>query len=131
MNDFVTFLITLGGLVLIVLSNNIMGTLNSVIDGSFDKNIAKKGIVKAAGILLGLVIAYTAGLLVPNISIGMINGQEMTIQQAVSALITGAYGIYAFKFVQKCAEMLQVKTNINNIANEGETSEIATMQRGN
>lgn len=126
-NALISFLITLSGLCLIVFSNNLIGSLNALASGTFDKNICIKGLIKAGGLVGGIVIAYIAGMLTPEISIGMVNGVSMTMKEAVSAVITGAYGIYGYKFIQKCIETLQLKINIT----EKEIDETSSYQRGN
>lgn len=128
-NEILPFVLTLGGLILIVFSNNIIGAFNAVAEGTFDKAKNKKGIIKAIGIILGIVIGYIAGMMVPEVSIGMINGEVMTMAQAVSAVVTAAYGIYGYKFIQKCIEALQLKVNTNSIEN-GEIDKISSSQRG-
>lgn len=127
-NALISFLITLSGLCLIVFSNNLIGSLNALASGTFDKNTCIKGLIKAGGLVGGIVIAYIAGMLAPEISIGMVNGVSMSMREAVSAIITGAYGIYGYKFIQKCIETLQLKINITNSDGYDETS---TQQRGN
>ena len=129
-SEYMPFILSLLGLILIVFSNNIMGTFISLADGSFDKEISKKGLIKATGILLGLMIGYVAGIAVPDMSIGMINGESMTMMQAVSAIVTGAYALYAYKFVQKCIEALQLKITISSIAQDGEIDNVSSSQRG-
>lgn len=126
-NALISFLITLSGLCSIVFSNNLIGSLNALASGTFDKNTCIKGLIKAGGLAGGIVIAYIAGMLAPEISIGMINGVSMTMEEAVSAVITGAYGIYGYKFIQKCIETLQLKINIT----EKEIDETSSYQRGN
>lgn len=129
-SDYMPFILSLLGLILIVFSNNIMGTFISLANGSFDKEISKKGLIKATGILLGLMIGYVAGIAVPDMSIGMINGESMTMMQAVSAVVTGAYALYAYKFVQKCVEALQLKITTSSISQDGEIDNISSSQRG-
>lgn len=129
-SEYMPFILSLLGLILIVFSNNIMGTFISLADGSFDKEISKKGLIKATGILLGLMIGYVAGIAVPDMSIGMINGESMTMMQAVSAIVTGAYALYAYKFVQKCVEALQLKITTSSIAQDGEIDNVSSSQRG-
>ena len=129
-SEYMPFILSLLGLILIVFSNNIMGTFISLANGSFDKEISKKGLIKATGILLGLIIGYVAGIAVPDMSIGMINGESMTMMQAVSAIVTGAYALYAYKFVQKCVEALKLKITASSIAQDGEIDNISSSQRG-
>ena len=126
-NALISFLITLSGLCLIVFSNNLIGSINAIASGTFDKNTCIKGLIKAGGLIGGIIIAYIAGMLAPEISIGMVDGVSMTMKEAVSAVITGAYGIYGYKFIQKCIETLQLKINIT----EKEIDEISSYQRGN
>lgn len=126
-NALISFLITLSGLCLIVFSNNLIGSLNALASGTFDKNTCIKGLIKAGGLVGGIVIAYIAGMLAPEISIGMVDGVSMTMKEAVSAVITGAYGIYGYKFIQKCIEALQLKINVT----EKQIDEISSYQRGN
>lgn len=126
-NALISFLITLSGLCLIVFSNNLIGSINAIASGTFDKNTCIKGLIKAGGLVGGIVIAYIAGMLAPEISIGMVDGVSMTMKEAVSAVITGAYGIYGYKFIQKCIETLQLKINIT----EKQIDEISSYQRGN
>ena len=83
------FILTLGGLVLLVLSNNLIGGFNAMAEGTFDKEKSKK----------------------------------------VSAIVTGAYGVYGYKFVQKCIEALQLKINVNP-AESGEIDKLSSAQRG-
>ena len=59
------FILTLGGLVLLVLSNNLIGGFNAMAEGTFDKEKSKKGLIKATGILLGIIVGYIAYLLIP------------------------------------------------------------------
>lgn len=129
-SEYLPFILKLIGLVLIVLSNNLMGTFIALANGEFDISISKKGLIKASGILLGLITAYIAGIMVPDMSIGMINGESMTIIQAVSAVVTGAYALYGYKFVQKCIEALQLKISTTEVAKEGEIDSVSSSQRG-
>ena len=123
------FILTLGGLILLVLSNNLIGGFNAMAEGTFDKEKSKKGLIKATGILLGIIVGYVAGMMVPDVSIGMVNGETMTMAQAVSAIVTGAYGVYGYTFVQKCTEALQLKINVNP-AESGEIDKLSSAQRG-
>lgn len=126
-NALISFLITLSGLCLIVFSNNLIGSINAIASGTFDKNTCIKGLIKAGGLIGGIIIAYIAGMLAPEISIGMVDGVSMTMKEAVSAVITGAYGIYGYKFIQKCIETLQLKINIT----ERQIDKVSSYQRGN
>ena len=130
MENFVPVLLTILGLILIVFSNNIMGTMNAFATNSFDADVCKKGLLKACGVLLGLISAYVSGMLNPDIAIGMVNGQSMTMAQAVSTIVFAAYGVYGYKFIQKCVETFNLKVTVQEVSKPGETNELTSSQRG-
>lgn len=102
----------LGGIILLLASNICLGTLGAIIEGSFDFVKGKQGLLKAGSVLLAVCFAYVAGCLVPHLSIGMINGQAITLLEAITIIITATYCLYAFKVVQKLIEILQLKINL-------------------
>lgn len=103
-----TFFLTLGALVIIVLANNVIGMAAALSEGTFDPVKAKKGLIKSLGILLALIMGYSAGFLIPSMSFPLIDGQLMTVHQAMSALLTVAFISYFVNFIKKLAEAMNI-----------------------
>lgn len=112
-NDFYPAL----ALLLVIFSNNLLGSCKSMIDGSFDKTTAILGLQKGAIVTLAVALMYAAGLLVPDITLTAIEGLELTLAQAIQYILTGGFAYYAALDIQKLLEIIKLPTtgpkNIN------------------
>lgn len=98
-------------LLLVIFSNNLLGSCKSIIEGTYDKTVAILGIKKGIIVSTSMILVYIAGILVPDITLTAIEGVELTLNQAVQYILTGGFAYYAALVVKKLIEIIQVPTS--------------------
>ena len=91
------FFISLLALALTMLAHNIVGMGSALVEHTFDWQKALYGAVKTLFIFLSLVLLFVVGLLLPEATFPLFGGETMTIQAAISLILTGALGAYLWK----------------------------------
>lgn len=119
----------MGALLIVVLVNNLFGSMSSIVEGKFDKGIAKRGLLKGILVAIGGIGLYGAGLLTPEISVGLFNGVELTLSQAINAIVAGGFIYYAYQDLLKLKDLIGVKISSTEITPE--VDEVSSSQRGN
>ena len=119
----------MGALLIVVLVNNLFGSMSSIVEGKFDKRIAKRGLLKGILVAIGGIGLYGAGLLTPEISVGLFNGVELTLSQAINAIVAGGFIYYAYQDLLKLKDLIGVKISSTEITPE--VDEVSSSQRGN
>lgn len=95
------------GLVLLVAVNIVLGGLNALFDGSFDKVKLRNGIIVAAC----FIAFYMAGWLNPDIIAIDVDGQTVNLMTASNLALLTAYVLYAKDVFVKLKNLILSKTS--------------------
>lgn len=97
------------GLMILVVSNIILGSLNAIFEKEFDLRFFLKGLEK--GLLVSAVMfgIYVAGALNPNVIAIDLGGQSLTLISAINALVLAAWLFYGRQVFEKLGKILNVK----------------------
>lgn len=86
--------------------NIILGSVDAIFNGSFDKKKFIKGIGKAS-VIVGCVFAgYYAGNLVPDIMVMKVDETDINLMTAIHLSGVTVFGLYAKQFIDKLMSML-------------------------
>lgn len=83
------------GLVLLVAVNVVLGSLNALFDGTFDRIKCRNGVIKGIIIAACFVAFYVAGRLNPDIVAIDIDGETVNVATAANLAMVTAYVLYA------------------------------------
>ena len=95
------------GLVLLVAVNIVLGSLNALFDGSFDKVKLRNGTIVAAC----FIAFYMAGWLNPDIIAIDVDGQTVNLMTASNLALLTAYVLYAKDVFVKLKNLILSKTS--------------------
>lgn len=79
------------GLVLLVAVNVVLGSLNALFDGTFDRIKCRNGVIKGIIIAACFVAFYVAGRLNPDIVAIDIDGETVNVATAANLAMVTAY----------------------------------------
>ena len=98
------------GLVLLVAVNVVLGSLNALFDGTFDRIKSRNGVIK--GIIAACFVAfYVAGRLNPDIVAIDIDGETVNVATAANLAMVTAYVLYAKDVFSKLSKLVLSKTS--------------------
>ena len=103
------------GLVLLILANIALGSINAFIDGDWDKVKFKNGCIKSAVIAFALVAVYLAGFLNPDLMVVDVDGQTVNLMTAVTLTMLAAFTAYAVDVIKKLKALLTTPTPGNSL----------------
>ena len=89
------------GLVLLVAVNVVLGSLNALFDGTFDRIKCRNGVIKGIIIAACFVAFYVAGRLNPDIVAIDIDGETVNVATAANLAMVTAYVLYAKDVLSK------------------------------
>ena len=115
-----------GGLVLLVAVNIVLGSLNALFDGSFDKVKLRNGIIKGIIVAACFIAFYMAGYLNPDIIAIEVDEQTVNLMTASNLALLTAYVLYAKDVFVKLKNLILSKTSgtpPEELAAEQETAE--------
>lgn len=95
------------GLVLLVAVNVVLGSLNALFDGTFDRIKCRNGVIIAAC----FVAFYVAGRLNPDIVAIDIDGETVNVATAANLAMVTAYVLYAKDVFSKLSKLVLSKTS--------------------
>lgn len=96
-----------GGLLLLILANIALGSVDAIISGSFDWERFRKGAIRGGFVLAALVSVYFAGYLNPDLLVvDAGGGATLNLMDAVHALFLAAYTMYALDVLKKLRKAL-------------------------
>ena len=98
------------GLVLLVAVNVVLGSLNALFDGTFDRIKCRNGVIKGIIIAACFVAFYVAGRLNPDIVAIDIDGETVNVATAANPMVT-AYVLYAKDVFSKLSKLVLSKTS--------------------
>ena len=99
------------GLVLLVAVNIVLGGLNALFDGSFDKVKLRNGIIKGIIVAACFIAFYMAGWLNPDIIAIDVDGQTVNLMTASNLALLTAYVLYAKDVFVKLKNLILSKTS--------------------
>ena len=101
------------GLVLLVAVNIVLGGMNALFDGTFDKVKLRHGIIKGVIVVACFIAFYMAGWLNPDIiAIDVdVDGQTVNLMTASNLALLTAYVLYAKDVFVKLKNMILSKTS--------------------
>ncbi|TCX51913.1 MULTISPECIES: hypothetical protein [unclassified Dehalobacter] len=100
-------------LVLLICANILLGSMNAILARQFDKTKFVNGLLKGLVVALAILLVYVAGLLVPNIVIMQIDGQDVTLVMALSMLLVASLLFYGKENIGKIASFINAKFGDN------------------
>lgn len=100
-------------LLLLIGANILLGSTNAFMARQFDKTKFINGIIKGSVIAVSIVMVYAAGLLIPNIVIMQIDGQNVTLVMALGMLFVAAIIAYGQEDIGKIATFFKTKFGNN------------------
>ena len=98
------------GLVLLIIANIALGSINAIIAGEWDKAKFRNGCIKSAVVAAALIAVYFAGYLNPDLLVIEADGQEVNLMTAVSLVTLAAFTAYAVDVLKKLKDMLTTAT---------------------
>lgn len=99
------------GLVLLVAVNIVLGGMNALFDGTFDKVKLRHGIIKGAIVAACFIAFYMAGWLNPDIIAIDVDGQTVNLMTASNLALLTAYVLYAKDVFVKLKNMILSRTS--------------------
>jgi len=105
-------LYTAVALLILMVVNIILGSLNAIAERNFDKKVLLQGIIKAITIIVCFILVYAAGLLTFDLAIININGEEVNTLTAIYLLIVYSFYYYGREVILKLKEKINSKVII-------------------
>lgn len=99
------------GLVLLVAVNIVLGSLNALFDGRFDKVKLRNGTIKGIIVAACFIAFYMAGWLNPDIIAIDVDGQTVNLMTASNLALLTAYVLYAKDVFVKLKNLILSKTS--------------------
>ncbi len=96
------------GLIILVCTNILLGSINSLLERKFDKEKFISGLIKGVIVSISFIAVYFVGILNPNISIDVV-GQQLTLIMAVNVILFGGFGWYGIEVLSKLASFVKAK----------------------
>lgn len=92
--------------------NILLGSGVAVVDGekTFDKRIFFRGVLKASIIAVAIIGINYAGTFAPDMVVVKLNGQDLTVANALLLIIDGAIITYACKSFSNLYKLLKIET---------------------
>jgi len=100
------------GLIILITSNVLLGSVTSLFQKQFDKVKFIQGVIKSSIILTVFIGVTYAGVLNPNILMIEINGQSTDLLTAIKMLVMGSYLWYGKDVFVKLSNLISGKVKI-------------------
>ncbi len=102
---------------ILALINIVLGSLDAISKGVFDKKKLKQGIVKAIVVLSCVFGVYYSGTLVPDVMVIKINDVDLNLMSAVNVSGTMVFMMYGKQAIEKLVSLLtkdKVSKNVDS-----------------
>lgn len=106
------------GLVAAMVANFLLGTNLATLKDEFDKNKMKSGLLKIAGIVLGVVAMLGCAYLTNDIMVININSQNVNLLDAMRTIFIAGITYYGAQDVSKLIKILNVKVPVADKSDE-------------
>lgn len=98
------------GLLLLILANIGLGSVNAFMEGDWDMLKFRNGCIKGAIVAAALIAVYFAGWLNPDLFVIEADGQTVNLMTAVHIALLAAFTAYAVDVIKKLKSMLTTST---------------------
>ena len=106
------------GLVSVMVANVIMGITLAKLKSQFNKKKCLEGLVKIGSIIISILLMYLCSYLNADIMVASINGMNVNLMDGIKLLFTAGIIYYGSQDLIKLKDILQLKTEINNIVEQ-------------
>lgn len=110
------------GLLLLIAVNIVLGSIDAVLSGQFDRPKFRRGIAKGLIVALCFIVTYAVGWLNPDIMAVSINGQSVNLLTAVYIVIMAGFLFYAKEVLVKLVTFVKGRLEVGELT-VGLTSE--------
>ncbi len=110
------------GLLLLIVVNIVLGSVDAWLSGEFDKPKFRRGIAKGAIVALCFIVTYLVGWLNPAVVAISINGQAVNLLTAVYLVIMAGFLFYAYEVIGKLAGFIKGKLKVGEHTLDGGTA---------
>ena len=97
-------------LVCLIVANTILGVVIAGIKNDFKKEVLVRGLLKHSAIAFAIFLIYVAGCCVPNFQLVLIDGDALTLIDALDTGFASALGVYAAKVIKNLYILLTIDT---------------------
>lgn len=98
------------GLLLLIAANIALGSINAIIEGTWDLVKFRNGCIKSLVVAAALIAVYLAGFLNPDLMVVDVDGQKVNLMTAVTLTMLAAFTAYAVDVIKKLKDMLTTPT---------------------
>ena len=99
-----------GGLLLFVIGNIALGSINAIITKTWDKRTFFNGLIKAGIVIAVFGVTYLAGWLNPDLLVIQIDDQTVSVLQAVYVILFAGYVYYGGSVLGKLKNIITSKS---------------------
>lgn len=99
------------GLLLLIISNIAIGSINAIANKQWNKEKFWKGVIKGAIVIAVCAAMYLAGWLNPDLVVMEINDETMSLLMGINLLLVGGFSCYAAKVIVKLKEIMLPSKN--------------------
>lgn len=95
-------------LICLIVANTILGAVIAAIKIDFKKEVMLRGLLKHTAIAFAIFLIYVAGLVVPNLQLVTINGDALTLIEALDTGFLSALAVYAGKVIKNLYTLMTI-----------------------
>ena len=95
------------GLIILIITNIVLGSLNALFTNEFDRQKFFRGLAKGSIVVLCFIATYFVGFLNPNIIAININGIEVNVLTGVYFIVLSGYYFYAKQVFDKLSNIVK------------------------
>lgn len=110
------------GLLLLIVVNIVLGGVDAMLSGEFDKPKFWRGVAKGTIVAVCFAITYLVGWLNPAVVAISINGQAVNLLTAVYLVIMAGFLFYAYEVIGKLAGFIKGKLKVGEHTLDGGTA---------
>lgn len=100
------------GLLILIIVNIVLGSLNALFVNTFDRKKFLVGLVKGAIVVICFAATYLVGYLNPNIIAVNVNGTDVGVLTAVYLVVLAGYYYYAKQVIEKLSAIIKGEISI-------------------
>lgn len=98
------------GLVCLIASNTLLGIAIAELKVEFNKQTLIRGLLKNGAIAFAVFLIYVTGLIIPNMQVVLIDGEPLTLIQALDTGFMSTLAVYAAKTIKNLYILLTIDT---------------------